>query len=345
MGAVSAVGQNPISGLPQNLAPPIQDLNSPLTRSESFFVRDHFPEPELSLSHWRLKIEGRVGTPLNLAFSDLLESPTRKLDAVLECAGNPSTGFAAGNGNWEGVSIAHLLELAGADAAASALMLEGSDSGKLFPESSELPYCQIVPIGKCIQPENLVAFKLNGQFLARKSGFPARALFPGWYGMNSVKWLRRMVVLLPSDPVPNFQLSGMSRLYNRIVATASKDLEVRRLTEIQVRSVITWPPDKAWLPLNRYVVRGLAWTGETLIRSISFSGDGGRTWARAQFERPSQPFSWVRWTYRWLPTAGEHFLLSRAADDAGNQQPLVRDPARKDDYELNYCVPVRCSVR
>jgi hypothetical protein len=37
--------------------------------------------------------------------------------------------------------------------------------------------------------------------------------------------------------------------------------------------------------------------------------------------------------------------MSRATDDAGRQQPLARDPARKDGYELNYCAPVRCEVR
>ena len=42
-----------------------------------------------------------------------------------------------------------------------------------------------------------MAFKLNDRFLPRKNGFPARALFPGWYAMDSVKWLQRVVVLGP----------------------------------------------------------------------------------------------------------------------------------------------------
>jgi hypothetical protein len=37
-------------------------------------------------------------------------------------------------------------------------------------------------------------------------------------------------------------------------------------------------------------------------------------------------------------------LLSRAADSAGNEQPLARDPERLDSYELNWCAPIRCRV-
>jgi hypothetical protein len=41
----------------------------------------------------------------------------------------------------------------------------------------------------------------------------------------------------------------------------------------------------------------------------------------------------------------EHLLLSRATDENGNRQPLSRDPARFDSYELNWCAPVPCVVR
>ena len=58
-----------------------------------------------------------------------------------------------------------------------------------------------------------------------------------------------------------------------------------------------------------------------------------------------KPFSWVRWQYSWAAPAGDHVLMSRAVDDADRRQPLERDRARKDGYELNYCATVRCAVR
>jgi DMSO/TMAO reductase YedYZ molybdopterin-dependent catalytic subunit len=339
------LGQTPPAVDPENRSYPLGGIEGSVTPPELFFVRDHFRAPELSLSTWRLKIEGRVANPLELSLADIIESPTKELEAVLECAGNPTAGSAASNAIWEGVSLAALLERAGAARDAVAVMLEGADSGRLEEHSPELPYCQIVSMEKCLRPESLVAFKLNHRFLPQRNGFPARALFPGWYGMDSVKWLRRIVLLGPSDPVPNFQLSGMNKLYNRMVKTATGEIKVTRLTEIQVRSAIAWPPDNQRLPVGRHIVRGFAWTGAGLIRSVSFSADGGHQWGQTQLESPPKPFTWVRWKYLWSAAPGDHVLMSRATDDAGREQPLTRDRSRKDSYELNFCAPVRCSVR
>src|SRR5580658_10287105 len=339
------LGQAPASVDPENRSYPLDSIEGSLTPQELFFVRDHFRAPELSLSIWRLKIEGRVVKTLDLSLADIIESPTKELEAVLECAGNPTIGSAASNGMWEGVPLAALLEQAGVARDAVAVMLEGADTGRLEENAPELPYCQIVPLEKCLRPESLVAFKLNGRFLPLRNGFPARALFPGWYGMDSVKWLRRIVVLGPSDPAPNFQLSGMNKLYNRMVKTPAGEIKLTRLTEIQVRSVIAWPPDDQRLPVGRHVIRGFAWTGPGLIRSVSLSADGGRRWTPAQFESAPKPFTWVRWKSLWSAAPGDHVLMSRAVDDAGCQQPLARDRSRRDSYELNFCAPVRCSVR
>jgi DMSO/TMAO reductase YedYZ molybdopterin-dependent catalytic subunit len=328
----------------QNLSFPLEAIQGVLTPPDLFFVRDHFSEPEISLKEWRLKIEGRVAHWSELSLADLLESPTRKLEAVLECAGNTAGGPAASNGVWEGVPLEYLLRQAGADAGAKMVMLEGGDSGRLMQDSPNLPYCQLVPIAKCMQQDSLVALKLNDRFLARKNGFPARALFPGWYAMDSVKWLQRIVVLGPEDQAGNFQLSGMSKVYNRIVEAAPGNRIVTRLSDIVVKSAIAWPRDNWKLPAGRHVVRGFAWTGSGLIRKVEFSSDGGRTWDIAKLESAPKPHAWVRWNYSWSAKPGEFVVMSRATDDAGHSQPLQREPGRKDAYELNLCAPVRCSV-
>lgn len=344
-GAYSLLGQVPGAPEPQNLSFPLANIQGAVTPADLFFVRDHFREPELSLRTWRLKIEGRVRQPVDLSLSDILESPTKEIEAVLECAGNPAGGSAASNAVWEGVPLAYLLDQAGAAPEAVAVLLEGADTGRLMEGTPPLPYCQLVPIAKCLEPEGLIAFKLGGRFLARRNGFPARALFPGWYGMDSVKWLQRMVVLSPSDQAADFQASGMNKIYNRLVKEPGGQMKTTRLTEIQVRSVIAWPSDGARLPAGRHSVRGFAWTGGGLISGVRFSADAGSTWKSAQLEWRPKPFAWVRWKALWPASPGEHVLLSRASDDRDREQPLARDPARQDVYELNFCAPVRCSVR
>src|SRR5579885_3741705 len=102
-GACSLSGQAPDFSEPQNLSFPLQSIEGVLTPPDLFFVRDHFREPDVSLRTWRLRIDGRVAKPVELSFADLVESPARKLEAVLACAGNPAGGSAVSNAMWEGV--------------------------------------------------------------------------------------------------------------------------------------------------------------------------------------------------------------------------------------------------
>jgi DMSO/TMAO reductase YedYZ molybdopterin-dependent catalytic subunit len=329
---------------PENLSYPLKTVEGTITGHNLFFVRDHFPEPDVSLDRWSLRIDGAVARPFELGFSDLVEMPGKKIRAVLECAGNPAGGPAVGCGEWEGVPLSMLLELAHPSGDAAFVMLEGADSGRLFEDSPALPYSQAVPIAKCKEPESLVAYKLNDLTLPAQNGFPARALFPGWYGMDSVKWLKRITVLRPSDESTTFQQSGMNRIYNR-VARANGAVQTTRLSAVQVKSAVAWPSDAAKLPAGKHVIWGFAWSGHQAIRTVAVSLDGGKNWSNAGLENRPDQYGWVRWRYEWGARPGDYVLMSRAFDEGGNEQPLTRDPARRDGYELNWCVPLHCSVR
>ncbi len=329
---------------PENLSYPLRSLDGTLTPPKRFFVRDHFEPPSPLLETWQLRIEGRVEHPYRLDYSDLVELPSAKLEAVLECAGNAAGGSAVSNAVWEGVPIAELLARAKPLGDATALLFEGADAGVLMPGTQPGPYSQLLPLSKCLEPSSLIAYKLNETVLPAKNGFPARALFPGWYGMDSVKWLRRVVVLGPEDRATAFQASGMDRLYNRVTPAAGKD-QVTRLSALQVKSAIAWPGKDVRLPAARHLVWGFAWTGTGAIDKVLLTTDNGKTWTPAHLEPARNGFGWVRWTYSWNAKPGDYILMSRASDRAGHEQPLHRDPARKDAYELNWCAPLTCHVR
>ena len=197
----------------------LQAVEGRLTPNELFFVRSHFPEPNLSLQSWRLRVEGHVARPVEIQMSDLLEAETTRLEAVLECAGFDLGGdnLAASNAEWEGVMMSDLLLRAGVSEGSSRVLLQGADSGSLGPSLPSYPFTRIVPLRKCMAPETLVAFKMNGRFLPSEHGFPARALVPGHYATDSVKWLSRIVILKEEDRPDAFYSSGMDRLYLREV--------------------------------------------------------------------------------------------------------------------------------
>src|SRR5438552_2012514 len=52
---------------PENLEFPFSTLDRFLTPNDLFYVRNHFPAPEMDASSWRLKVEGAVERPLALS--------------------------------------------------------------------------------------------------------------------------------------------------------------------------------------------------------------------------------------------------------------------------------------
>jgi DMSO/TMAO reductase YedYZ molybdopterin-dependent catalytic subunit len=328
----------------QNLSYPLRMIEGTATAPNLLFVRDHFSEPEISVDTWKLRIDGRVERPYEIGFADLVEMPSTKTEAVLECAGNAPNGSAVSNGVWEGVPISSFLEAARPASDVAYALLEGADSGRLLQDGGPLPYSQVVPIIKCRESSTLIAFKYNELTLPKRNGFPARALFPGCYGMNSVKWLRRITLLGAGEQDTVFSRSGMNRLYNR-ETRQNRGSQIARVSSVQVKSVIAWPTDGLKLPAGHYTIWGFAWSGNGAIRQISVSVDGGNEWDSGKLQSQQDAYNWVRWSYQWYAKPGSYAVMSRAKDASGAQQPLTRDPARKDGYELNWCLPIHCSVR
>ena len=321
---------------------PLREVQGTITPTPRFFMRNHHDQPELSLKSWNLSIEGSVSKPLELSFSDLIESPSVGLEAVLECAGN-RTGLVS-NGAWEGVPMSYLLKAASPASDATRVLLEGADSGSLMKGQPPFPFARIVPLEKCLAPESMVALKLNGQFLPQRHGFPARALLPGWYGMDSVKWLRRIVLLRGLDWPESYYGSGMDLMYQRWVRQGGREQITSRVTQLLVNSGIAFPSPGANLAAGQYSVWGFSWAGPKPIRATEVSLDKGETWKAATLENTSRPFTWVKWSYQWSAEPGQHTLMSRAQDSAGRWQPSRRPPERTDGYELNWYAAVNCVV-
>src|SRR6266851_2658446 len=73
---------------PNNLEMPFDRLGEFITPSELFYIRSHFPTPELDPIAYRLSIRGAVRNELSLSDADIRAMPSRTGVATLECAGN-----------------------------------------------------------------------------------------------------------------------------------------------------------------------------------------------------------------------------------------------------------------
>ena len=87
--------------------------------------------------------------------------------------------------------------------------MEGADTGDEPEAGRPLNYSRVLPMSKCQRPESMLAMKMNGEPLPRDHGFPVRAIIPGWYGMASVKWLTRLVVVRNMEDIPSFYTREM----------------------------------------------------------------------------------------------------------------------------------------
>jgi len=302
-------------------------LDQPATPNDLFFVHDHFPAPDVTSAGWMLTIGGAVGAPLEIAFNDLAARPRKALGVTLECAENPAGGGLVSHAEWSGVSLASILQEARPAAEARAIRLGGADG-----------FSRVVPLAKAMGSDPLLALAMNGEKLPVNHGFPLRAIIPGWYGMDSVKWLRSIHVLAGEPPSQDYAREVRSLLTGRQRGDA--------VTAMNVKSTFSRPVDGATLFGRRFTLRGAAWAGENRVRRVEVSVDGGRSWQAARLESESKPYAWVCWSYEWtIARPGLYELAVTATDDQGRQQPAERPSNRVDDYEWNQRQVIQVTVK
>src|SRR6202030_4101286 len=192
---------------PRNLESPFDQIDSYLTPTELFYIRSHFPMPNLDRASYQLRVDGAVRRPFALSYEELRSMRSETRVATLECAGNSRVFLvpqvegaqwelgAVSNAEWTGVPLRALLERADVQEDACEIVLDGADRGTPKEEHispAPISYAWSLSRAKALQPEVLIAYQMNGRDLSRDHGFPVRAIVPGHYGMASVKWLTRI---------------------------------------------------------------------------------------------------------------------------------------------------------
>ena len=168
-------------------------------------------------------------------------------------------------------------------------------------------------------PDPLLALTMNGEKLPVNHGFPLRAIIPGWYGMDSVKWLRSIDVLAGEPPSQDYVREVRSLLAGRQRADA--------VTAMNVKSAFSRPVDGAILFGRRFTLRGAAWAGENRVRRVEVSVDGGGSWQPARLDSEPKPYAWVCWSHEWkIARPGSYELAVTATDDQGRHSPPSGPP-------------------
>src|SRR5207249_1230031 len=117
----------------------------------------------------------------------------------LECAGNAVGSGGVSTATWKGVSLGTLLEEAGIGPGVRYIQLVGADRGTEHSSHAPISFARSIPLAKAMHPDTLLALRMNGATLPVEHGYPLRAIVPGWYGMDSVKWLVHIEALDHED--------------------------------------------------------------------------------------------------------------------------------------------------
>ena len=328
---MEGIGLEELQLAARNHGMPLEVLREDVTPIGLHYLLIHYDIPQVDAETWRLAVDGLVTNEVSLSLDDLRALPAHEVVATMECAGNgrarltprpvsqPWLLEAVGTGRWRGVRLRDVLASAGVGQDTVEVLLTGLDRGvengeeQLFQRSLSLDDAQ--------HPDALLAYELNGVPLPPQHGFPLRLLMPGWYGMTNVKWLSRITLI--DEPFTGYQQARGYRL-------RQTDDEVGEpLSRIFPRSLMVPPgiPDfmsrERTLRPGRATIEGRAWSGHAPIAQVEVSSDDGASWQPARLE-PGElgRWAWRRWTFDWDAEPGRHVLACRAADEAGNEQPV-----------------------
>jgi DMSO/TMAO reductase YedYZ molybdopterin-dependent catalytic subunit len=339
-----------VTAVPENSETPLDSIHGWVTPNRLFFVRNHFPVPPIDVARWRLDIGGSVARPRSWTWEELSALPERSVFATVECAGNGRSFLkphvhgvqwgagAIGHAEWTGVPLRLVLEKAGITAGAVEVMFEGWDQGTEADHPEPMNFSRSLPLAKALDPDTLLAYRMNGELLEPAHGFPLRLFVPGWYGIASVKWLKRIEVI-----DARFRGYYQTKKYT-IQRQSAHGPETVVVGPMVVKSEIILPREGAALGLGTNRIFGVAWAGEEAIDNVRVSSDGGRSWNQADLIGPSAPYSWSLWEYLWeVAEPGSYDLLSRACSHSGKIQPAAHDPLNG-GYLIHHSRPITVRV-
>jgi DMSO/TMAO reductase YedYZ molybdopterin-dependent catalytic subunit len=132
----------------------------------------------VDLKTYRLKVTGAVGRSLALSYDQILKYPPLTEVVLLICPV-----FFSNNGRWTGVSLRSLLKEAQVKKEAKYLDIKGAHGKGVR-----------ISLGKIDQKRIFLAYRVNGEPLPQKHGFPLRLVYEDAYGSDWVKYVDEIVI-------------------------------------------------------------------------------------------------------------------------------------------------------
>ncbi|WP_282025714.1 SorT family sulfite dehydrogenase catalytic subunit [Limimaricola cinnabarinus] len=305
-----------------------------VTPSEDLYIRNNLPAPSEEIvadrDAWEVNVEG-VAEPRAITLGELKTLGVETVACVLQCSGNGRAFFdhetsgtqwsvgAAGNVVWTGVPVRDVVAAMGGVA-------DGMDwltgtGGEEIPEGVPKETIQVErSVPKAAMERAILAWEMNGQPVPLAHGGPLRLVIPGYYGVNNVKYLKRLAFTEEESPNKIQQTSYRVRPVGEKGAPSQPSM-----FEMNVKSWITGPLEDA--ETGKVQIHGVAMGGTETLEKVEVSTDGGQSWSEAQFLGPDMgPYAWRPFVLIADLGQGSHLLASRATTVGGQAQPEEVEP-------------------
>jgi DMSO/TMAO reductase YedYZ molybdopterin-dependent catalytic subunit len=308
-----------------------------VTAQHDLYVRNNLPPPDPRIvaqpDAWEVAFEG-VRNPRTVRVGDLKRLGAQQLTMVLQCSGNGRAFFphdpsgtqwevgAAGCVTWTGIPLKVVAQQLGGVAPDARFIT--STGGEQIPANVDLSSVIVqrsVPMSAL--DDALLAWHLNGQPIPLAHGGPLRIVIPGYTGVNSVKYVKR-VGFTPIESAARIQASR----YRMVPLGGKGGPGYPSVWEMDVKSFITRPtaPHGGRVPAGSVLIEGVAFGGMQAAKGVEVSLDGGTTWTEAPLV--GEDLGRYAWRQFVLPVRlqpGRYTLASRATDMRGNVQPEKRN--------------------
>lgn len=284
-----------------------------LTPNANFYVvSKNVLDPTVELDRWRLEVAGLVGQSRSWTFSEVAALPSETRAVTFECIANGVGGHLLSAAQWTGVTLKEVIAAAGGAATGASHVIFSSVDG--FQSS--------LPLADLLEARTLLAYRMNGERLPDRHGYPLRVVTPGRYGEQSPKWLTRI-------ELTNYPFKGLYQSQGWSPA------------QLHTTSRIEQPLPAQRVPLRPLTVTGLAFAGIRGVSKVEVSADNGVTWSQATLVPPLSDQTWVYWSWRWTPTQpGAYTLVVRATDGTGATQTPIQTSTVPNGATGQHHVPV-----
>ena len=308
--------------------------SSGVTDVDILFLRNNLAAPDAAIvanpDAWQVQVDG-VTNPRTLTVADLKRMGLANVAMVLQCSGNGRGFFAhkasgsqwkvgaAGNTLWSGVPVKDVVTALGGVREGMRYMT--STGGETIPPGVAAATVMVErSVPWTAMEDAILAWELNGKPIPLAHGGPLRLIIPGYYGVNNIKYVKR-VAFTSAETGANIQKSGY-----RVRDIGRKgDPTQPTMWEMNLKSFVTSPAGGESLRPGTVQVHGVAFTGGSPVKGVEVSVDGGKTWQAAEFFGPHMGrYAWRQFTARVNLQPGSYLITSRAIAADGSVQPELR---------------------